>query len=100
MDFAAKHQPLVARGPQDLSYGGKVATISSHGVLITLNVSALPADTLTAHAKSKMRNGLLMLFFSCLSPDNNQDAHWVHKHLDVVFAKLSAKFGFEATLLN
>ena len=49
------------------------------------------------HAKSKMRNGLLILFSSCLSPDNNQNAHWVHKHLDVVFAKLSAKFGFEAT---
>ena len=94
MDFAAKHNCLVVNAPQDLSYGGSgVHPISSHGVLVSVNLSSIEAACVRPEVRSVMHGDVVKVFFTALSSDTVQDSHWVHTHLQSIVPQLKDRFG-------
>ena len=91
---------LIGQAPQSLVHGGGgVGTISSHGVLVTINVSA---PKVQRHLRDgvKQQDGPMQIFFVTLFSDTQQDAHWVHGHWQQVRHELEHVFGFRTTQLH
>ena len=82
--------------------GGGRGTISSHGVLVTLNVKA-DSQQVRSHVRKHVevtRDGYVQIFFAALSSDTKQDVHWVHAHLQQMRHELETVYGFRATSLH
>jgi hypothetical protein len=91
-DFAAKHQSLqqslssqssprvhktlIGHTPQSALYGGNGAPIiSSHGVLIAINVHDV-MERLNPEVQAEFRDGTFVSSIAAASEDSDQDTFW------------------------
>lgn len=100
LDWAAVHSLVVGNGAQALNWTGGVPSISSHGLLVTVNLSGLSeleGDKKLVRAGTRVLNGRTCLFYTGLTRDTTQDPAAIWTHIEHVLQHLDTYYGLEVT---